>query len=57
MMFGINMLAEKPLAPVVIGYYPVRAKAQLCRLLCEYLHVDYIDQHLNPTEWDELKQN
>lgn len=56
MMFNSNMVLEQPSHSIIIGYYPVRAKAQLCRLLCEYLHVDYIDKHLNPTEWDEFKQ-
>ena len=57
MMLKTNMVVEQSPHPIVLGYYPVRAKAQLCRLLCEYLHVDYIDQHLNPSEWDELKHN
>ena len=46
-----------PNPPLVIGYYPVRAKAQLSRLLCEYLHIPYLDYFLNPNEWDELKKN
>ena len=57
MKLNTNMVVEQSPHPIVLGYYPVRAKAQLCRLLCEYLHVDYIDQHLNPSEWDELKHN
>lgn len=57
MMFSPFMEKEQAAAPIILGYYPVRAKAQLCRLLCEYLHVDYIDIHLSPSDWDELKKN
>lgn len=33
-----------PKAAVTIGYYSIRGKAQVCRLLCEYLGVDYEDR-------------
>ncbi len=29
---------------ITIGYYPIRGKAQVCRLLCEYLGVSYTDK-------------
>ena len=57
MMFHAYMQPEQTTTPLIIGYYPVRAKAQLCRLLCEYLHVDYVDKHLSPTDWDDIKNN
>lgn len=57
MMFHAYMQPEQTTSPLIIGYYPVRAKAQLCRLLCEYLHVDYVDKHLSPTDWDDIKNN
>ena len=31
-----------------LGYYPVRAKAQVARLLCEVLHIDYEDRFFTP---------
>jgi hypothetical protein len=43
--------------PILIGYYPFRAKAQLPRLLCEYLHVKYVDVFLSPDEWSRFKDN
>lgn len=36
-----------------IGYYPIRGKAQVCRLLCEYLNVDYADQLFSLADWDK----
>jgi hypothetical protein len=29
---------------LVIAYYPFRAKGQVARLLCEYLHLPYQDR-------------
>lgn len=42
---------------MIIGYYPFRAKAQIPRLLCEYLHINYKDLFLNPDDWELYKQN
>lgn len=42
--------------PLVIGYYPIRAKGQILRLLCEYLHLEYKDLFLDPDEWDKYKK-
>jgi hypothetical protein len=42
---------------MIIGYYPFRAKAQIPRLLCEYLHIKYKDLFLNPDDWELYKQN
>lgn len=36
---------------IQIGYYPIRGKAQVCRLLCEYLGVEYKDKIYTITEW------
>lgn len=41
---------------MVIGYFGIRAKAQVCRLLCEYLAVDYRDLHFTPDEWEQYQQ-
>jgi hypothetical protein len=35
-------------SPVVIAYYPLRARAQIPRLLCEYLHIPYVDRFFTP---------
>lgn len=43
--------------PLNIGYYPFRAKAQILRNLCEYLHLPYHDRFLSPDQWSEIKQN
>jgi hypothetical protein len=42
---------------IEIGYFPIRAHAQVCRLLCEYLHVPYKDRFLTPETWEEYKKN
>lgn len=42
--------------PVIIGYYPLRGKAQIPRLLCEYLHIPYLESHFTPEEWSKFKQ-
>ena len=36
---------------MIIGYYPLRGKAQICRLLCEYLHLPYKDLLFTPKTW------
>lgn len=40
---------------LVIGYYPFRAKGQILRLLCEYLHLPYRDHFFNPDEWNKFR--
>jgi len=41
---------------IIIGYYPFRAKAQLCRLLCEFLHINYQDKFYTPDQWSKFKE-
>jgi hypothetical protein len=41
---------------ITVGYYPFRAKAQIIRILCEYLHLPYHDNFLSPDDWNKLKQ-
>ena len=48
---------EESTTPLIIGYYPFRAKAQLPRLLCEYLQIKYVDLYFNPDEWNRFKDN
>ena len=45
-----------PKSQLVIGYYPLRGKAQVCRLLCEYLGVPYEDKLYSLQEWDAYKK-
>jgi glutathione S-transferase len=40
-----------------LGYYPVRSKAQIPRLLCEVLHIDYEDHFFTPDEWSRYKES
>ena len=40
---------------IIIGYYPFRAKGQIPRLLCEYLHLPYRDRFFTPDEWNKFK--
>lgn len=40
-------------ARVVIGYYNLRGKAQVCRLLLEYLGVEYEDRLYSLAEWQK----
>jgi glutathione S-transferase len=47
---------EQCTIPVVIGYYPFRAKAQVLRLVCEYLHVPYEDRFFDPDEWNKFRE-
>lgn len=42
--------------PMVMGYYPLRAKCQVSRLLCEYLHLPYRDRFFTPDEWSLFKE-
>lgn len=41
---------------IIIGYYPFRAKAQIARLLCEYLHLSYRDSFFTPDEWNKFRE-
>ena len=36
---------------IILGYYPIRGKMQVCRLLCEYLGVSYRDLLFTPESW------
>lgn len=51
------MEEERASEILVIGYYPFRAKAQICRLLCEYLHVPYLNKFFTPDQWSKFKDN
>ncbi len=35
----------------------MRSKAQIARLLCEVLHIDYQDRFFTPDEWSRFKEN
>jgi hypothetical protein len=41
---------------LIIGYYPFRGKAQIFRLLCEYLHLPYRDRFFTPDEWTKFRE-
>lgn len=41
---------------ILIGYYPLRGKAQLSRLLCEYLHFPYQDLLFSHKSWEDFKR-
>lgn len=41
---------------MTIGYYPLRGKAQICRLLCEYLRVPYVDHFFTPDQWNRFRE-
>ena len=41
---------------ITVAYYPFRAKAQILRILCEYLHLPYQDRFLSPDDWNKIKQ-
>lgn len=45
-----------PKTTTTIGYYPIRGKAQVCRLLCEYLGVEYADKLFSIPEWEKEKK-
>ncbi len=49
--------AEEFNTPIVIGYYPFQAKAHILRLLCEFLHLKYVDKFFNPDQWNKYKEN
>ncbi len=51
-LLGVVMLGSDKQEPLVIGYFGIRAKAQVCRLLCEHLGLPYRDLHFTPDEWD-----
>jgi hypothetical protein len=36
---------------LILGYYSLRGKIQICRLLCEYLHISYKDLLFTPKTW------
>lgn len=42
-------------AQITIGYYNLRGKAQVCRLLAEYFGVSYVDRLFTLAEWDRFK--
>ena len=50
------MEVEPITSPLIIGYYPFRGKAQMMRLVCEYLHCPYVDRFFDPDEWKEFKE-
>ena len=41
---------------MIIGYYPIRGKAQVPRLLCEYLKLPYVNLLFNPKSWEDFKK-
>ncbi len=41
---------------MVIGYFGIRAKAQVCRLLCQYLELPFKDRFFTPEEWEEFER-
>lgn len=41
---------------MVIGYFGIRAKAQVCRLLCEHLGLPYRDQFFTPQQWEHYER-
>lgn len=45
---------EKP--RITIGYYKLRGKAQVPRLLCEYLGVPYEDKLYDLKEWEKYRR-
>lgn len=51
------MEVEQDNGQVMIGYYPFRAKAQVLRLICEYLGLSYSDWFFNPDQWSRFRDN
>jgi hypothetical protein len=51
------MNAENKEDCIVIGYFGIRAKAQVCRLLCEHLQLPYRDRFFTPEEWESYERN
>lgn len=41
---------------ITLGYYPLRGKCQVCRLLCEYLHLPYTNLFFTPQSWKQYKK-
>lgn len=41
---------------MVLGYYPIRGKAQVPRLICEFLGISYRDELYELQEWDKFKR-
>jgi glutathione S-transferase len=48
---------ENDIPEITIGYYPFRGKAQICRLLCEYLRIPFQDKQFTPDQWNQYKEN
>lgn len=44
------MSIKKP-SNLIIGYYNIRGKAQVPRLLLEYLEIEYVDKIFTLPEW------
>jgi glutathione S-transferase len=42
--------------PVEIGSYSFRGKVHICRLLCEYLDIYYVNEFFDPYSWDIYKK-
>ncbi len=51
------MIAQSEGNLLEIGYFAVRAKAQVSRLLCEYLNLPYKDILFTPKQWEEYLNN
>lgn len=41
---------------LTLGYFPIRGKAQICRLLCEYLELPYRNLFFTPDTWQIFKK-
>jgi hypothetical protein len=50
------MNAEFEQGCLTIGYFGIRGKAQVCRLLCEYLKLPYQDRYFTPEAWEKYQQ-
>ena len=51
-------MSKSPLkadSKMILGYYPIRAKGQIPRLLCEYLELPYKDLLFTPPTWDNFR--
>jgi glutathione S-transferase len=47
---------DREFTSIVVGYYNLRGKAQVPRLLLEYLKVDYEDKIFTLPEWQKYSQ-
>ena len=47
---------EEGAGQLIMGYYPIRGKAQVPRLICEFLGVNYRDELYELEEWDKFKR-